>query len=218
MNRNDEYVDEMEPIGQDPLEDVFAKIEEANLYKALLNEQLFEESSASAEVVEKVTNEVRQFVFNRLQVLVGQAPSDAFVQPLPFNDRQISVLKILADRIINAPPTRSEPIPRQQKNVVRPRKPEVQKPNIQKSVATNKLPKKSNRPASGNVSEITGQDYSQATNPTGRLAMPTQAEIDARNAVQVAKNQANMGGGDWGKILQAAATVYQKQNATIQED
>ena len=200
----------------DPMDAVFEKIEQANLYKALLNEQLFDEGSASPEVLEKVTQEVRLFVSQRLQMLVGITPNAPVVSsPLPFTDRQIAVLQIVADRMLN--PTKPSPQPK--KNIVKVRQPIVQKPNIQVGAATNKPPKRTTRTRSASISEVTGQDYSQAVDPRNKpLPPPSQDEVNNRNAALVAQNSASMNQGDWGKLLQAAAAVYQKQNANIVED
>ena len=226
MDTKNDFIDGLDSdiASESPMDAVFEKIEQANLYKALLNEQLFDESSASPEVVRKVTEEVHQFVSQRLQMLVGLISPEAVTQPLPFSDRQIAALRILADRILNPakPPLQSSSGNiKVKKSIVTAKQPLISRPGTNKpAVVADQSVKQPARSRSDNVSEFTGQDYSQAVDPNNRpVRPPSQEEMNLRNANIAAQNTTGLGqGGDWGKLLQSAVAVYQKQNSNIVED
>lgn len=85
----------------DVLFEAVQRIEEANLYKHLINTSLFEEGSASPSVLDAVNEEIRQFALSRLQEKLGLAtPKSDPVQSV-FDKDELMVLKILAAKALN---------------------------------------------------------------------------------------------------------------------
>lgn len=217
------------------ISDALLRIEQAQLYKQLINHRLFAPGSASPNIQEAVEREVREFAIHRLEVLVGAKPDVQAAQQL-FTEEEVAALKSLANRVINRPTTMSpqgaSPIPKL--NEVAPREPQinpvpapnqVSKPPTRQAVqphnGTERKPApKRTRKKSENVSTITGQDLSQAT-PTGNSQpkrMPNIAETNRILAAQVEKSVASMATSERGNVLMKAIGASQEKNKNIQED
>jgi len=85
------------------------RIEQANLYLTLLNHQLFSPGSARPEIISAVENEIKNFILERLEVLLGMAQPKQEAAPSSiidlFTDEQLEALKAIADRLISKKPT-----------------------------------------------------------------------------------------------------------------
>lgn len=243
------------------------RIEQANLYQALLKHDLFAEDSARPEVIDAVKKEFKGFILSRLEILLGIKPEPQQIQQvqveLPFSDDEINALKSIASRLLvksqtpTAPtPAPARPVPTVQSvqvNTVKSPAPAIKevkaKPQApvqqvrtqpaaapvqqapvqqttggtQKKVVRRVVRKVTNssqnqtqtrqvvqptqqiqKKETGNVSEITGQDYSQAVSPVKRpRPIPSQAMQDDMNMRQADANSRGsspFSGGDTGIV------------------
>lgn len=181
------------------LNEALKRIEQAKLYEALLNHDLFSEDSARPEIIEAVREEMNTFILSRLEVLMGMRTEESTVTVSPFSDQEVAALKALAARALSGPakttPTAPviNPVAAAGKTASRGRGKRSQATE-QVAVAPVAPPP---REKSGNVSTHTGEDYSQAIN-TARppLKMPSQMEIDMMHAKQAAQNAKGAAIGD----------------------
>lgn len=224
------------------------RIEQAKLYEALLRNSLFDPSTGRPEIIAVVEKEMKGFILSRLEHLLGIKPaaqeSQAVAVDLPFTEEQVSALKALADRMLTKQPaptmqTVSEPTikplastspsaptaPIRAVSAPAARQPQVAQPRPAQAPA--KAPAAQKRPGrkkSQNVSEFTGQDYSQSAGDpevaARRLPMPSADQMNAMAAVEAQRNQASIGGAmsREGQILQSAVLLAQKQNSHVSEE
>lgn len=205
-------VDRMTQQTMTALSEAESRIEQANLYKAILSSDLFDPNSARPEIIEKVRAEFNEFVMYRLEVLLGirqdsgntSAPEKQL--ELIFSQDEISALKDIAGRLINktagqqvAPPqAQAQPRPvvktvqvQQQVQQVKQKKivkRYIQKPGQQAQASAQK-PARRARPKSQNQSTVTGEDLSQAVAADRPpVKIPSQAVIDNMHANQAARN------------------------------
>ena len=114
----DQVFEEMEDVesgNQTIMNEALSRIEQASLYQVLLNHNLLSPGSARQEILDKVQNEIKGFVLDRLEILLGmkQNLSPVTVKAeLPFDDEEINALKALASRVL-----RKEPAPVSQPTV-----------------------------------------------------------------------------------------------------
>jgi len=92
------------------------RFEKASLYRTLLEGSLFEENSGSAEIVAEVESEIKSFVLERFETLLGmkeavEKPSLVSVQS-PFGPEETEALKFLASRLINSAREKKAPTPK----------------------------------------------------------------------------------------------------------
>jgi len=118
----DEIVEEIiEEVEEEELEQVattkvlnkaIERIEQAKLYEALLNHQLFGQGSARPEVMKTVRKEVKEFVQFRLEVLLGiradgkvgshmASSTQQMVVKSPFTEEETAALKGIANKLIS---------------------------------------------------------------------------------------------------------------------
>lgn len=82
------------------------RLEQGRLYEMLIKHDLFDGVDASPEAVNKVQKEIKEFIMERLEVLLGmKAEKEKQVQSvaveLPFNEMEIKALKMVASKITN---------------------------------------------------------------------------------------------------------------------
>lgn len=193
------------------------RIEQANLYKAILNSSLFAKGSARPEIIKVVDKEFKEFVMFRLEVLLGiksegQRPGQATAVKSPFTDVEVAALKDIARKLAakQAPtaPVHNQVAPtpvinqvaggqdtsiqqihgeEQSEPVVTAQK--MVKRVVRRTQGGQPVTKKSSRAKTDNVSAFTGQDLSQARSTVKPpLPMPSNAHMNALNAEQAAKN------------------------------
>jgi len=100
LKGNQEEEEEEEDLETDlqVLKDASLRLEQGNLYKMLLKHDLFEGVEADPRAIKNVQRELRAFIRERLEILVGLkqdpklAPKKVEVQ-LPFSDIEIQLLK-----------------------------------------------------------------------------------------------------------------------------
>jgi hypothetical protein len=221
------------------------RIEHAKLYETLLNNSLFTPGSADPALISEVEGELKQFIMTRLEVLLGMKSeqSVAVSAKSPFDDDEIGALKQLAghllkrNALVSANPTLNpvsapqQASPIQQATVRSPQirtvgaAPAGQQRPVQRPAGVAPQKKAAPRKKTANVSAYNGQEYSQAR-PTAQenphipqpAPMPPQAMIDQINATQVSRQSRSMGTSPgMGKLLEAAISLAQNQNAGIKE-
>jgi len=90
----------------DYMGEVDKRLEVTSYYRELLRAPLFGVTTEAARIVER---EVRRFVQNRLEVLLGMRKSDEPVAvappppPLPFTDLQVTALQVWANKLLQKP-------------------------------------------------------------------------------------------------------------------
>lgn len=96
------------------------RIEQANLYQALLKHDLFAPGSARPEIIDAVRKEFKGFILSRLELLLGikqEAPKQVIQQvQSPFSDAEIQAIKAIAARLVEKgapqqPAAVSTPVP-----------------------------------------------------------------------------------------------------------
>lgn len=194
-----------------------SRIEQANLYKAVLNTSLFAKGSARPEIVKRVEKEFKAFVMYRLEVLLGikaengvqGSAQQAAPVNLPFSQAEIKALKDIASKLVQrhtpAPAVQQAAVPvitpvSAQENVsVEQVGEEEEEPQqqvrmvkrvVRRTVNGQQAPaKKVKKPRSNNISEVTGQDLSQARSEVRPpVPMPSASMMNAMNAEQAEKN------------------------------
>ena len=103
VDENDGSGDEVLP--QD-LSDVELRLEEANCYKALLRNPLFDTGAGS--IARKVEHKVREYIRQELKLLLGlELPKPVIVKD-QFDNEELKVLKMLAAKVLNKAPTQEK--------------------------------------------------------------------------------------------------------------
>jgi hypothetical protein len=113
----EEIVEEVEEESEEAaatskvMNEAMNRIEQAKLYEALLNHQLFAPGSAKNDIVKIVRKEVKDFVQFRMEVLLGMRADGkvgSHMQggqrgsgPSQFTDQQVSALRGIADKLIS---------------------------------------------------------------------------------------------------------------------
>lgn len=105
--------EQMEESQNEILTEAEKRIEQANLYQALLKHDLFGPGSARPEIIDSVRKEFKGFILSRLEILLGIKPEtqkQAQVQvQSPFSDEEISALKAIASRLMKKEPAQVSP-------------------------------------------------------------------------------------------------------------
>jgi len=80
------------------LSDASLRLEQGNLYKMIMNHDLFSGMETDARAAKSVQKQIRKFAKEQMEVMLGmrQASQDAAFIVSPFNDLEIEVLKRLA--------------------------------------------------------------------------------------------------------------------------
>jgi hypothetical protein len=112
------------------------RLAQASLYKMLLDHALFEGVNSHPLAVKKVEKEIKDYILERLEVLLGMREDkkkklpEAIAVELPFNDIEIKALKDMAFKLTkgvsaSAEPSVAKAVP---KNREEPKKPQAIKP------------------------------------------------------------------------------------------
>lgn len=93
------------------MEDVDRRLDVASTYRQLLRSPLFESPNASTSIVEA---EIREFVVQRLKVLLNMAPDVRVATPapvvqLPFDEQELKTLKVLLASLAERAAKKAEP-------------------------------------------------------------------------------------------------------------
>lgn len=129
QDSSDEFVEEYEDqeltedeeveLAEKVLQDANLRLEQGNLYKMLLEHDLFDGVQSSEIAVKNVTREIRSFIRERLEVLVGLKEDPKITkkkkqQDFPFSDIEIQVLKTLLSKSMSAAARTPTPVPSRQ--------------------------------------------------------------------------------------------------------
>jgi hypothetical protein len=96
------------------------RLEQGRLYEMLLGHNLFEGVEASPEAIDNVQRELKEYIMERLEILLGmrneKEEAETIVQESPFNDLEVQALKIIANKVTKgasatAPTTPAVPEP-----------------------------------------------------------------------------------------------------------
>jgi hypothetical protein len=86
------------------LSDAGLRLEQGNLYRLIMNHNLFEGQDADPKAIQNVQKEIRKFAKERMEIMLGMRPEftpEAAVVSSPFNDLEVQILKTLASRATN---------------------------------------------------------------------------------------------------------------------
>jgi len=107
------YEDVFEDEDEDPaVSEAIKRIEQAKLYESLLKHDFFGPGSARPEIQNKVTKEIRDFILERLTILVGinsPKPQQSSPVSLPWSDIQIQAITAMANRLVDKKATNKSP-------------------------------------------------------------------------------------------------------------
>lgn len=95
--------EEQEEAQNEILSEAEKRIEQANLYQALLKHDLFGPGSARQEIIDSVRREFKGFILSRLEVLLGIKPETSkVIQKIesPFSEEEVNALKAIANRLV----------------------------------------------------------------------------------------------------------------------
>lgn len=222
------------------------RIEQANLYLTLLNHSLFSPGSARDEIIASVENEIKDFILERLETLLGIKQPKAVAEPASelFSPEQMAALTGIANRLIDS----KKPAQVSAQPQVRPvqaratKQPIVQQPVAQRPAAPQPKPEKPvtqkrkvrRKKKKKNVLVIKapteeegnkgsdGKDYSQAVGTTIKpQPMPSQQMQNSINQQSVNASQGARDSGEAGQLgtlLNAAIALAQQKNANVRED
>lgn len=224
LQEGDEVLDEIEGEMEDmekattetlkAISEAEKRIEQANLYKAVLNGNLFAKGSARPEIIKIVDKEFKAFVMYRLEVLLGikneagLRPQQAAQMVSPFSQAEITALKAIAARLNKTAPPQQQlaqpmitPIAAESQEQIAPVTQEIEPQGQQtgermvrrvvkrKTEGQPATTKKARKPRTNNVSAITGEDLGQAQNPARPpVKMPSASMMNAMNAELAEKN------------------------------
>lgn len=126
--QEDAVLEELEQNYQPkPVSEVEKRLQLASYYQILLNDSLFTDNSPAARMVER---EIREFIQQRLEVLVGLKSEGAKVsEGSVFSESEVTALKVLAAKVIGKPA------------LLEAKKPEPVKPAIKKAAGPDSKPK-----------------------------------------------------------------------------
>lgn len=94
--------DEMFEEGLDPIQIATARIEQGNLYKLLIEQDIFDGVNASPDVLNKVRSEIAQFATMRLEILLGLKKVERKQKEAPglqLEPEDILLLKALLEKV-----------------------------------------------------------------------------------------------------------------------
>jgi len=84
-----------EEYAADVMNSAMQRIEEANLFKTLVNQDIFAPNSARPEILNSVNAKIRQFAIEQLETLLGIRSPKSQSADLPFDDGEVAQLKML---------------------------------------------------------------------------------------------------------------------------
>lgn len=100
MVEETEEVEDAEEDYEDILSDATLRLEQGNLYKLIMNHELFEDSTADPKAIAIVQRQIRKFAKEQMEIMLGMRRESAVVERLeidfPFNELEVKTLKALA--------------------------------------------------------------------------------------------------------------------------
>lgn len=99
---NVDIFEEEEDDTQIVMSDANLRLEQGRLYQMVLQNDIFADTNADPRAIRNVQREIRRFVRERMETMLGIRQEQAALQPIissPFNDTEVTVLKMLASRM-----------------------------------------------------------------------------------------------------------------------
>lgn len=100
----DDGQDAMEDLTTEVMDQVTQRVEEANLFKLLINQQVFAPNSARPEILSAVNAKIKQFAINELQMLLGlktpETQQSTASIPAQFSEEEAAVLRMLIGKVL----------------------------------------------------------------------------------------------------------------------
>ena len=84
------------------VDEAIIRLEQGRLYQMLINHNLFDGVEAVPQVVDKVQTEIKSFIKDRLQILVGMKSEKEevrVIQESQFNDVEVQALRMIASKV-----------------------------------------------------------------------------------------------------------------------
>lgn len=146
----DAISEELEQREADVLDSAMVRLDQAKLYKMLIEHDLFQDVDAHPFALKKVQSEIREFIMDRLEILLGMKKEVKTNQNtaahLPFNDLEIQALKDIAAKLtkgssqMTAGPVKQslKPVTAQKSNTLKPVSAPTRPAAPKVSVSTNK--------------------------------------------------------------------------------
>ncbi len=224
VEETQEYVDDLVSYSDDDssLNEAIKRIEQAKLYESLIKHDFFGPGSARPEIQDKVTSEIRTFILERLEELMGmKSPKHTIVatEYHVFDENQVAALREIANKLIQK--THQQPVvqtnPQVRQYADTQRDPTVT-PARMSSPTVNQVPA---QPQS--AKQVKPQPKPQVKAPAPKPAeplqttsiyvkpavskthppkpMPTNMEMNMRNAAEVSRRQGAAGADPVSQIL-----------------
>lgn len=128
-DEDDEYEDAIDDLFDDDeefevdevsfMKNARVRLEQARLYELLIEHDLFDGVDAAPEAVDRVQGEIKAFIVDRLEILLGmknekETEIQQIIHPSQFNDVEVKALKMIASKVTkgastDAPTTEPEP-------------------------------------------------------------------------------------------------------------
>jgi hypothetical protein len=103
---------EEEDDTQEIMSDANLRLEQGRLYQMILRHDLFGETDADPKAIRNVQREIRKFVRERMETMLGIRQEQAIQETIvssPFNDLEVTVLKMLADKMSKGQTSQNQP-------------------------------------------------------------------------------------------------------------
>jgi hypothetical protein len=199
--------DEERVVQETIRERAIKQMEHANLYRVLLEGNIFAPNSARAEIQSKVESEIKLFIEERLIELLNIGQVRKPEVQTQFDEKEVSALKILANKLAEKMP---DSAPKKQKEEQRLPTPtlnsiavstpvnatpslntvSVPQKTVSKPVTQAKAPRSAPAAATKSASKKQKKNYNQVNNPN-KTRMPSLAEQEALYLNQMAALKGN---------------------------
>ncbi len=107
--------------------DAGLRLEQGRLYQMIMTSDIFGETDADIRAIKNVQREIRRFVRDRMEIMLGIRQEQVAQQPAvssPFNDMEVAALKMLASKVTKgateAAPSSPGPAPQPKKDGITP--------------------------------------------------------------------------------------------------
>ncbi len=110
---NVDIFEEEEDNISDVLNDANLRLEQGRLYQMIMSHDIFGETDADPKAIRNVQREMRKFARERMETMLGMRQEEPTLQTIvssPFNDMEVTVLKLLASKMSKGATEESQPI------------------------------------------------------------------------------------------------------------
>lgn len=191
--QSDVFEDEEEDT-QQLMQDANLRLEQGRLYQMILQNDIFGETNADPRAIRNVQREIRRFVRERMETMLGIRQEQVKEQTIvssPFNDMEVTVLKMLASRASKGATENPAPV-QQQPPQASPKKDNItaisgtvrQNVSVNKPVSSQPTVKES-KPKEKAKSAISAPEGSALTKPIDQMS---QEELAAHNKAAEERN------------------------------